>query len=327
MSAHFLLSPACRTLTLAQVARMSEDQAWQAFCNIRWAATQGHPVCPRCTCRAHYARPARRKWICKKCGSEFSVTAGTILADRKMSFCHLLLAIYLFVNAVKGLPALQLSRELGCDYKVAFVLLHKLRECLEAEQALQSLGGRETEGETDTAYFGGYQKPTNHQHNRRDLRLAENQNGKRQCVVVVRQRGGRTSTAVIPSEAEAPAFIRRKVQRGGVVHADEGAAFDELHARYVMARINHEEAYSRDGACVNQAESFFSRMRRAEIGIHHAISGLYLRRYAAEMSWREDLRMTDNSQLTSQVIRLAMGRGHSVDWRGYWRRWEHEGAA
>jgi transposase-like protein len=241
MSAHFLLSPACRTLTLAQVARMSEDQAWQAFCNIRWAATQGHPVCPRCTCRAHYARPARRKWICKKCGSEFSVTAGTILADRKMSFCHLLLAIYLFVNAVKGLPALQLSRELGCDYKVAFVLL----------------------------------------------------------------------------QAKPLASLR----------ADEGAAFDELHARYVMARINHEEAYSRDGACVNQAESFFSRMRRAEIGIHHAISGLYLRRYAAEMSWREDLRMRDNSQLTSQVIRLAMGRGHSVDWRGYWRRWEHEGAA
>src|SRR5690242_13699678 len=97
MSAHFLLSPACRTLTLAQVAGMSEDQAWQAFCKIRWAATQGHPVCPRCTCHAHYDRPARRAWICKKCGSEFSVTAGTILADRKMSFRHLLLAIYLFV--------------------------------------------------------------------------------------------------------------------------------------------------------------------------------------------------------------------------------------
>jgi hypothetical protein len=72
------------------------------------------------------------------------------------------------------------------------------------------------------------------------------------------------------------------------LRADEAAAFDELQARYVMARINHEEAYSQDGACTNQAESVFSRMRRAEIGIHHHIAGLSLRRYAADMSWREE---------------------------------------
>jgi hypothetical protein len=140
---------------------------------------------------------------------------------------------------------------------------------------------------------------------------------------VVRQRAGGTSTAVIPGEAAAPAFVRRKVARGGVIHADEGAAFDELHARYVMARINHEEAYSKDGARTNQAESFFSRMRRAEVGVHHHIAGLYLRRYAAEMSWREDRRATGNSRLTSGVVALTMGRGHSVDWRGYRRRWRH----
>jgi hypothetical protein len=115
-----------------------------------------------------------------------------------MSFGDLLLAIFLFVNAVKGLPALQLSREVGCDYKVAFVLLHKLRECLEAEQAWHLLGGEGTKCETDTAYFGGYGKPANHHENRRDLRLAENRTGRRQCVVVVRQRAGGTATAVSP---------------------------------------------------------------------------------------------------------------------------------
>jgi hypothetical protein len=34
-----------------------------------------------------------------------------------------------------------------------------------------------------------------------------------------------------------------------------------------MKRINHQEAYSFDGACNNQAEEYFSRLRRAEIGI------------------------------------------------------------
>jgi hypothetical protein len=46
-----------------------------------------------------------------------------------------------------------------------------------------------------------------------------------------------------------------------------------------MKRINHQEAYSFDGACTNQAEEYFSRLRRAEIGIHHHIAGAYLPRY------------------------------------------------
>jgi hypothetical protein len=40
-----------------------------------------------------------------------------------------------------------------------------------------------------------------------------------------------------------------------------------------MKRINHREAYSLDGACTNQAEEYFSRLRRAEVGIHHHIAG------------------------------------------------------
>jgi hypothetical protein len=57
-----------------------------------------------------------------------------------------------------------------------------------------------------------------------------------------------------------------------------------------VKRINHQEAYSLDGACTNWAEEFFSRMRRAEIGHHHHIAGQYLLRYAQEASWREDNR-------------------------------------
>jgi hypothetical protein len=40
-----------------------------------------------------------------------------------------------------------------------------------------------------------------------------------------------------------------------------------------MKRINHQEAYPPDGACTNMAEEYFSRLRRAEIGIHHHIVG------------------------------------------------------
>ena len=56
-----------------------------------------------------------------------------------------------------------------------------------------------------------------------------------------------------------------------------------LHKNFEVARINHEEAYSLDGACTNWAESYFSRLRRAEIGHHHHVAGTYLLRYAQEV--------------------------------------------
>lgn len=46
MSQHFLLSSKARSLSLAKVARMSDEEADTAFRLIRWADTKGEPVCP-----------------------------------------------------------------------------------------------------------------------------------------------------------------------------------------------------------------------------------------------------------------------------------------
>jgi hypothetical protein len=73
-----------------------------------------------------------------------------------------------------------------------------------------------------------------------------------------------------------------------------------------MKRINHEQAYSYDGACTNWAEEFFSRMRRAEIGHHHHIAGNYLLRYAQEATWREDDRRVDNGSQVRRVTGFAL---------------------
>ena len=72
------------------------------------------------------------------------------------------------------------------------------------------------EGETvevDGAYFGGHVKPANFKENRRDRRKAENQTGKRQVVVVARERGGNTLPAVFKSEAAARGWIIARVSK------------------------------------------------------------------------------------------------------------------
>ena len=86
----------------------------------------------------------------------------------------------------------------------------------------------------------------------------------------------------------------------------KAGAWDGLHERFEMKRINHEEAYSLDGACTNRAEEYFSRLRRAEIGHHHHIAGAYLLRYAQESSWREDNRRVSNGEQVTRVAGLAL---------------------
>jgi hypothetical protein len=142
-------------------------------------------------------------------------------------------------------------------------------------------------------------------------------------VVIVRERNGNSVPAVFKSEAQAASFIQARVAKGTVLNADEASSWDKLHERFEVRRINHEEAYSFDGACTNWAEEFFSRMRRAEIGHHHHIAGTYLLRYAQEATWREDNRRVSNGDQVSRLAGLAMGQKQSVDFTGYWQRRVH----
>jgi transposase-like protein len=324
MSQHFLLTSAARTLSLASVMRMSDEEAELVFVQLRWSDNKGEPYCPHCGCTIVYAcrRPGRApRWRCKACQKDFSITSGTLFAFHKMPLRAYLLAIAIFCNEVKGKSMLAMSRDLGVQYKTSFVLAHKMREAMASEvKATQAIDGEGKQAEIDGGYFGGYVKPANLRENRRDRRLRMYQSGKRQCVVVIRERDGVTLPGVYRSEGEALDFIRRKIAKGTEVHADESGAWNSLHGRFIMKRINHQEAYSLNDACTNDAESFFARMRRAEIGHHHHIAGPYLIRFAQGMAWREDHRKDPNGFQVDRVVALAMRNKPSVDFCGYWQR-------
>ena len=68
------------------------------------------------------------------------------------------------------------------------------------------------------------------------------------------------------------------------------------------------------------AESFFSRIRRAEVGIFHHIAGTYLSAYANEMAWRENNRRVSNGEQYLDVAALALAHPVSRQWKGYWQR-------
>lgn len=325
---------------------MDEDAAHAKFRQARWERTGGEPVCPNCGCLDAYPikgrkvmtadrhgkpLPARlgddgkilahavRRWKCRGCRKEFSVTVDTIFQERKLGFKEILIAIYLFADPAKGVAALKLCHDLGVQYKTAFVLEHKIREAMLLEQRNRKLNGLV---QIDGMYSGGHVKFPNVHGDRKDLRKTENRTGKRLCVVGARECGpnGRSRVCVVAHERDAVAFVCDTTDRMAIVHADEASSWDSLHAHFQMGRVNHSKQFWDDGVCTNQMESLFSRLRRMETGTHHRIAGSYLLAYAAECSWREDHRRVSNGEKTALALSNAMAAGVSPVWKGYWQR-------
>lgn len=318
MAQHFLLSAEARTLSLKAIYKGGEDKAYETFKKLRWSQTGGKPVCPKCDCLDHYDISSRRRFKCAACSAQFSVTSGTIFASRKLGFCDLLAAICIFVNAAKGLSALQFSRDLDVQYKTAWVMAHKLREALAAETADEML---DDEVEIDGAYFGGIVRPENRAEDRKDRRLAENRSDRRRVVIALRERHGRTLTFVRRREAEGVAIARKRVEADTMLYADEATHWDALGLAFDTRRINHTECYSlENGTHTNWVESFFSRLRRMVAGQHHFVSHKYLYQYANHAAWMEDHRRLSNGANASALLGGALHHPVSRVWKGYWQR-------
>ncbi len=102
-----------------------------------------------------------------------------------------------------------------------------------------------------------------------------------------------------------------------IPHADAAPAWNDLHARFEMKRIDHQQAFGLDGACTNWVESNFNRLRRGEMG---TFTTTQVRTCCVIRRRRHDVRTTAASP-------TAIGCGGSRRWR--WarsRQWISAGA-
>jgi transposase-like protein len=128
---------AVKKLSLASISRMSNAEAEAIFCRLRWPEADGKPTCPRCghvdvyDCRRQNGAPRFR---CRACGSDFTLTSGTIFASHKLPLRVYLAAIVLYATHKEGKSMLAISRELGTSYKATWILLRKLHETARKKQ-------------------------------------------------------------------------------------------------------------------------------------------------------------------------------------------------
>ena len=93
-----------------------------------------------------------------------------------------------------------------------------------------------------------------------------------------------TASEVIP-------IIKQFVTPGNCIMSDSSTAYFGLFPTYDHRKVNHSVEYrTEDGTNNNQAESFFSGIRRAEYGVFNGMRSKFLYLYLAEFVWRTNVR-------------------------------------
>lgn len=344
----FCQSARYRKTNLYAIAALSEDEAFEKLLELRWGS-RDTVVCPDCgAVDRHYFRRDRRRWRCKHCDADFSLTSGTPLQDHKLSFHKLLFAIMMFVSSPKGLSANALHAELDVTPRTAWLLQQKLREALFETQDLTPLDGTV---HVDGGHFCGKprrprvrQKMTsamvNHRlRNRKASMVPPGVAGpmtpwnaakfkNRRIVLAMRKMSPingygaeRTIVAVVPAETRAHVLpvVRKYVDPGATIMTDDSGAYSWLSAYFADHKtVCHSTEYStKAGVNNNGAESYMARLRRSEYGVFHGMRPQYFAFYVMETAWREDVRRNTLDEKLQDVTSRLFRAGLSKAWRGY----------
>lgn len=355
---HFLRHAEVRDLTLWDISKLTEDECFWKFVEFRWGA-RDQVICPACgAINLPFARLNRKQLRCRDCDHHFSPVVDSPFLDRKIEYKKLLMAFSFYVSGAKGVPALHMSRLLDMQHKTALALTGKIRESLIRNQDQEILSGVI---EIDGGHFcakprkGNYRTkikpedraaaiiaklrreplPTKIPRSKAERRNWARRKEFRRIVMVLREihpeKGSgavRTRVAVATAESEKVAveLARRLVQPSSVIMTDENAAYNTLACWYEHHSVEHAKMFvDPDGVNENQAECFFSRLRRAEYGTYHGFRTKYLVDYAQEFAWREDMRRNTELEKLQDLVSRVFKNGMSVWWRGYWQGHHREG--
>ncbi len=300
-------------MNLSAVSKLSEEEARQYFEAIRWP---NGPVCPHCgpakatkgVTRLEGKKHRIGLYDCKDCQQQFTSTIGTILEDTHLPIRTWLMAFAIMCSAKKGISALQLQRQLGIgSYRSAWHLCHRIRHAMGKEPMKGLLlGANGGTVQVDETYVGG--KP------RRGGKKSHAGRGTNKTpVVALIERGGRARAHVVPdvTAKTLKQSIRDNVDVSARIMTDELRSYRGLEKEFAGGHdvVRHSAGeYARDDVNTNEAEAYFSLLKRGLVGSFHHVSKRHLPKYIDEFSFRWDLRKANDSERTGAAIKAAEGK-------------------
>ncbi len=189
-----------------------------------------------------------------------------------------IVAIYSVMTARKGVSAMQLSKEIGVQYRTAWYMLHRIREaCDSGELKLDNVV------EMDETYIGG--KETN-KHERKKLNAGRGAVGKTP-VIGARQRNGKVvAKPVLTADGQTAAeFAAQAIALGAKVYTDDSRIYSNIEFEHDSVSHSAKE-WVRGDVHTNSIESVWAVLKRSITGTWHHVSPKHLHRYVDEATMR-----------------------------------------
>ena len=249
----------------------SEEACFEFFVHLRWPDGFRCPVCGNDT---FYMLSDRRRFQCKTCRRQTSVTAGTVFHGLRHPFSVLLWAVYLVSTTKKGLSASELQRKLGLPYyESAWLLLQKIRQAMSPHGHLKLRG----EIEVDETYVGGA----------REGKRGRGAEGKTLVAVAVETDGktmgrARLRTVTSLSRVDLHGFIGSQVQPGALIHTDGLHSYGSLEGYRHAPRKKSKENQN----VLPRVHVVVANLKMWLRGTYNCLPSKHLQRYLNEFTFR-----------------------------------------
>lgn len=252
-------------------------------------------------------REKDERFYCAKCYSTASIFKNTIFYNSHIKLLDWFEIIYLVSISKNGLSAKEVERQLGCSYRIAWRMLHKIRIMLNEDVEFSS----SSQIEIDETYVGG--RPKNwskfkrmiHKQNIENLKTSGLQGRSTQIKDVIIGFYERESQKVILKHIEKGQKIKQKeilnymlnkFSRSNIFYTDEAKIYSSLYKNFEHYSVDHSNNeyvfYKKQKdkkelkVSTNSIESFWAIVKRAIKGSYIHISSKHFKSYLNEFSFK-----------------------------------------
>ena len=289
-------------MNLAQVTKLDENGARDYLEALRWP---NGPVCPHCQgtnavkLAGKSTRPGLYKCKNKECRKQFTVTVGTIFERSHIPLRHWVIAFHLMCATKKGVSAHQIHRSVGCAYKSAWFMCHRIRHAMKQGPMAPKMTGVV---EADETYVGGKHRPGS-------------KNGRgtaKDPVFALVERGGEVRAHAIPrvTANNLRSHLMDNVDTAATLVTDECKSYTKLGRQFARHGIirHSDKVYVKGDIHTNTIEGFFSLVKRGIYGNFHHTSKEHLQRYMDEFAFRYNHRKTEDGARRDAAVRATGGK-------------------